>query len=84
MRALESQWLKCIDNMSHGSLGGKGLGIHGHGHHSGGTGQPFYVNLRTSHTQWTRPYIPRIFRSQDIEKDTFVSILIRSDQFAKR
>lgn len=77
MRSLESLWLKCVDNMSHGALGGKGHG----GKPS--AGKDFYVNLRTLHTQWTRPYIPKMFRSQDIELDTFVAILVQRDVFAK-
>jgi hypothetical protein len=78
LRALENLWLKCIDNMSHGSLGAKG-----HGGKTTG-GKSFFVHLRTLHTQWTRPYIPKMFRSQEIELDTFIAILVQRDVFAKR
>eukprot|EP01039_Chlorochromonas_danica_P000143 gene142-151_t len=52
-------------------------------HKTLGTNREFWVNLHTSISQWTRPYAPRIFRSQDIEIETFVQILIRKDIFAK-
>jgi len=44
----------------------------------------FYVNLNNQlHTQWTKPYSQKTFRSQDIELDAFVLILIRRDLFFK-
>lgn len=48
-----------------------------------GTNREFFVNTRTKISQWTRPYHPRIFRSQDIEMDIFVQVLIRNDVFAR-
>lgn len=53
-------------------------------HKNMGTNREFWVNNSTSISQWSRPYWPRIFRTQDIEIDTFVQILIRKDVFAKR
>lgn len=48
-----------------------------------GTNREFWVNNVTTLSQWTRPYWPHIFRSQDIEMDTFVQILIQKDVFAR-
>ncbi len=53
-------------------------------HRHMGTNREFWVNQRTSISQWTRPYTTRIFRTQDIEMDVFVQILIRKDIFPKR
>lgn len=39
----------------------------------------YYVNMLTSLCQWTCPYHPRIFRSQDVEIDAFVAIAIQHD-----
>jgi hypothetical protein len=50
----------------------------------GGTNKEFWVNMRNSISQWTRPYTPNVFRAQDIEIDSFVSVLIRRDVFPKR
>lgn len=49
-----------------------------------GTNREFWVNTQTNISQWTRPYWDRLFRTQDIEMDTFVLILIQKDVFAKR
>eukprot|EP01038_Epipyxis_sp_PR26KG_P013380 gene13380-17942_t len=43
----------------------------------------YYVNLRTSQTQWCKPYHLKTFRSHDINKDAFVAVLLRRDVFAK-
>ncbi|RYH29370.1 hypothetical protein EON65_08760 [archaeon] len=47
-----------------------------------GTNREFWVNNITTLSQWTRPYWPHIFRSQDIEMDIFVQVLIQKDIFA--
>jgi hypothetical protein len=49
-----------------------------------GTNREFWVNTKTSISQWTRPYYPRIFRCQEIEVDIFIQILIRRDVFPNR
>lgn len=48
-----------------------------------GTNREFWVNTRTSISQWTRPFFPRTFRSQELEVDVFVQVLIRKDVFPK-
>lgn len=53
-------------------------------HRNMGTNRAFWVNQRTLMSQWTKPYSPRVFRSNDIEMDVFVQILIRRDIFPKR
>jgi hypothetical protein len=42
------------------------------------------VNMRTQVSQWTRPYLRRYFRAQDLEMETFVAVLVRNDVLAKR
>jgi hypothetical protein len=49
-----------------------------------GTNRVFWVNQRTGQSQWTKPFTPRLFRTQDIELEVFVQILIRKDIFPKR
>jgi hypothetical protein len=44
----------------------------------------YYVNLKTSHTQWTKPFQAKTFRSHDVDINSFVTTLIRRDVFAKR
>jgi hypothetical protein len=53
-------------------------------HRQVGTNREFWVDKQASISQWTRPYRPHVFRSQDIEIETFVQILIQKDIFAKR
>lgn len=48
-----------------------------------GTNREFFVNMRTMISQWSRPFWPRTFRSQDLDMETFVQILIRHDVFPK-
>ncbi len=44
-----------------------------------------YISLRSYFSlQWTRPFFPRTFRSQELEVDVFVQVLIRKDVFPKR
>ena len=40
--------------------------------------------MRTYISQWTRPYLRRNFRAQDLEMETFVTVLIRNDVLARR
>lgn len=40
--------------------------------------------MRTQVSQWTRPYLRKAFRAQDLEIETFVAVLIRNDVLAKR
>lgn len=49
-----------------------------------GTNREFWVNLDTAISQWVRPYYENTFRSQDIELDAFVYIVIRFDLMARR
>jgi hypothetical protein len=49
-----------------------------------GTDREFWVNTKTTISQWTRPYFARLFRCQEIEIDIFIQILIRRDVFPKR
>jgi hypothetical protein len=53
-------------------------------HRHMGTNREFWVNQRTSISQWTRPYFARTFRTQDIEMEVFIQILIRKDIFPRR
>ncbi|KAJ1408447.1 hypothetical protein B484DRAFT_403523, partial [Ochromonadaceae sp. CCMP2298] len=47
-----------------------------------GPDRAYYVNMRTQHSQWVRPYLKRIFRAQDIELSTFVDIVLQKDVLA--
>lgn len=49
-----------------------------------GTNRDYWVNMRTYISQWTRPYLRKNFRNQDLEIDTFVTVLIHNDVLAKR
>lgn len=49
-----------------------------------GTNRDYWVNMRTQVSQWTRPYLRKAFRAQDLEIETFVAVLIRNDVLAKR
>ena len=49
-----------------------------------GTNRDYWVNMRTYISQWTRPYLRRNFRAQDLEMETFVTVLIRNDVLARR
>ena len=40
--------------------------------------------MRTQVSQWTRPYLHKAFRAQDLEMETFVTVLVRNDVLAKR
>jgi hypothetical protein len=40
--------------------------------------------MRTQISQWTRPYLRKNFRAQDLDLETFVLILLRYDVMAKR
>lgn len=91
LRALEVMWTRCVDNASHGGHKGHtlavsvaGTSVASAGGRAGGTNREFWVNQRNSISQWTRPYLPNVFRAQDIEVDSFVSVLIRRDVFPKR
>lgn len=53
-------------------------------HRNLGTNREFWVNKQTQISQWSKPYTSRTFRSQDIELESFVQILIRKDVFPKR
>ena len=53
-------------------------------HRNLGTNREFWVNKRTSISQWSKPYSSRTFRTQDIEIETFTQILIRKDIFPNR
>lgn len=62
---------------------------HHHGHQAHGyqdlaTNREFWVNMRTSMSQWTRPFRKKLFRSQDLEMEYFIAIVIRHDIFPKR
>ncbi len=93
LRALELMWMRCVDNASHGGHKGHTMaaadegagGGQGQDHkRSSGTNKEFWVNMRNSISQWTRPYLANVFRAQDIEMDSFVAVLIRRDVFPKR
>ena len=43
----------------------------------------FYMNLKTSKTQWVQPYNPDVFFSADIELDSFVHIVLKYDLFVR-
>ncbi len=97
LRALEHMWMRCVDNYSHGGHRAHSVAVAAdEGSEqtatvsatsfspSKGTNKEFWVNMRNSISQWTRPYTPNVFRAQDIEIDSFVSVLIRRDVFPKR
>ena len=44
----------------------------------------YYVNMHTSICQWTCPYHPRAFHSQDIEIGAFVAIAMQYDVLPTR
>lgn len=44
-----------------------------------GSNREFWVNLETSISQWVRPYYDHTFRSQDIEIEAFVYIVLKFD-----
>jgi hypothetical protein len=53
-------------------------------HRPTGTNREYWVNMRTQISQWTRPYLRKNFRAQDLDMETFVLILLRYDVMAKR
>lgn len=80
LRALDLMWMKCLESASAAS---------GHKTHSEEgdrkrVQKEYWVNLRNSLSQWTKPYSAHIFRAQDIEMDSFVAVLLRRDVFPKR
>ena len=82
LRSLELMWSPFKDDGSH-------YNQHHHGtqtlaHKNMGTNRTYWVNMRTTLSQWARPYRKKTFRAQDIEVDTFVAILIRRDIFPRR
>ena len=40
---------------------------------------PYYLNMKTSLSQWAKPYIDSTFRAHDIEYDAFINIMIQKD-----
>jgi hypothetical protein len=40
--------------------------------------------MRSYVSQWTRPYLRKNFRNQDLEVETFVTVLVLNDVFPKR
>lgn len=81
LRALDLMWMKCLESPNAAS---------GHKPHSPDGGErkrlqrEYWVNLRNSLSQWTKPYSAHIFRAQDIEMESFVAVLLRRDVFPKR
>jgi hypothetical protein len=49
-----------------------------------GTNRDYWVNMRSYVSQWTRPYLRKNFRNQDLEVETFVTVLVLNDVFPKR
>ncbi len=47
------------------------------------TYKDFYVNLKSSVTQWTLPYHLRTFSNADIEIESFISQLLQRDVFSR-
>ena len=43
------------------------------------TKRPYYINLRTQLSQWTRPYYNHTFRANDIEFNSFAHVIIDHD-----
>lgn len=98
LRSLEKIWMSFIDSSSnyiqglnrpHSSSIGENdedldFGKRGGSQKTLGTNREYWVNLTNSLTQWVRPYYDNTFRTQDIELETFVSIVIQKDIFAQR
>ena len=40
---------------------------------------PYYYNMKSGLTQWTKPYVHNTFRARDIEFDSFLAVCIRND-----
>jgi hypothetical protein len=45
---------------------------------------PMYVNIFSRKTQWTKPYSDSTFRTQDIDYETFLEIVMTRDIFKNR
>jgi hypothetical protein len=45
---------------------------------------PMYVNIFSLKTQWTKPYSDSTFRTQDIDCETFLEIVMTRDLFKNR
>ena len=45
---------------------------------------PMYVNIVSRKTQWTKPYSDSTFRTQDIDYETFLEIVLTRDLFKNR
>ena len=43
------------------------------------TKRPYYINLRTQLSQWTRPYFQHTFRASDIEFNSFSHVIMDND-----
>lgn len=52
-------------------------------HRQLGTNREFFVNTNTMISQWTRPFFARTFRAQDIDAESFVTVLILHDIFPR-
>jgi hypothetical protein len=52
-------------------------------HRQLGTNREFFVNTKTMISQWTRPFFARTYRSQDIDADSFIQVIILHDVFPR-
>eukprot|EP01035_Chromulina_nebulosa_P017264 gene17264-22796_t len=71
LRTLEQLWVRYIDTESDLTpMNRKDMKA---------TNLPYYVNVSTSQSQWTPPYRNRSYYSQEIEMDSFVTVVILND-----